>query len=224
MEDDFLPVITWQGLIMVSTSLLPQSSDEKRRIYSDSNMYNLNIQVDTTMPPLNGHNLQMDASGRPPVPNYWQHEHYTPATSTNDLDPEMSSYHTPSASDSAASSTYSVQSNSPAVTPQTDDDTFFTPGLYPPVFLPWESTASGGECNSPIDFEDQTANTSARFFPMGCHLTPTTPLMNHTGLRPLDERRRGQMANNRQFTMPTHYIPAPEGSLKRRRLSSSWHH
>jgi len=76
MDDEFMSVRTWQGSIMVSTSLLPQSFDES---YPNSSIRSNNPVESNTVPhPQYRNNAHVVTAtpmrpAPPPVPDYWHH-------------------------------------------------------------------------------------------------------------------------------------------------------
>lgn len=102
-----MSVKTWQGFIMVSTSLLPQSFDEKTRIYPENHHCSLDstLRFDTTPPLLqHGNSHLATARRRPPIPDYWHHEFRNRDMTANGFDSDATLFHTSSSSSSSSNS------------------------------------------------------------------------------------------------------------------------
>ncbi|KAG5917933.1 hypothetical protein E4U42_007064 [Claviceps africana] len=173
MDGQFVSVRTWQGSIMVSTSLLPQSFDE-RTYYPNTGTRSDDSRESDTLPRQqhrsNSHMMTATSPSLPlpPVPDYWRHGPQAAAVggagSGNgfELDGHFS-YAPSSPFDSAASSF--AQTYSPTYTPRTDDDAASIPDAYP-LFPPWETTGAGFSHHPPgNEWGDTSFATDPNFFP-----------------------------------------------------------
>ncbi|KZZ90241.1 hypothetical protein AAL_07342 [Moelleriella libera RCEF 2490] len=218
MEDDFVPVNTWQGCIMVSTSLLPLSNDEKTRIYPECR--DQMMQVGTTGQQGDGRGPQATASRRPPVPDYWNHEPHKGVGAAM-ASHNMGSLYSPSPSSSATMSAYSIHAQDPVMGFRNEEDCMSTHASGAPLFAPWAPTMFDAQSYSPTDWEDATAATSPASLPQSTASGPSTPLLNFNGLELVDDRQHALGFNSGYFMSPA--SPELQPTFKRRRSSASWH-
>ncbi|GAB0133263.1 hypothetical protein EsDP_00001675 [Epichloe bromicola] len=228
MDGEFVSVKTWQGFIMVSTSLLPQSFDEKTRIYPENHHCSLDSTLRVgTAPPLlqHGNSHLATTRRRPPIPDYWHHEFRNGDMTATGFDSDANLFHTSSSSssssnsNSAVSSAYSAQSYSPVYTPRTDDDAASIPDTFSSLFSPWESSAAGVGRKFSVDWEDPAVNADASFFPLDSYAHPAAGLLSQPGFDLMDEANPEPCRYEAHFTMPTHFSEL-QGSIKRRRVDA----
>ncbi|KAG6038064.1 hypothetical protein E4U41_004598 [Claviceps citrina] len=222
MDGEFVSVKTWQGSIMVSTALLPQSFGEKTDMYSIENSTDSQPWRSDSLPRSQHQNSHAVTAPPPPppVPNYWHHGPDAAITG-NGFDSDAHLF------DGAFSSSFNTAFSSyapiysPVYTPRTDDDAASIPEY--PLFSPWESVAAGFPQQSPgVDWGDAVVATDSSLFAATadrcyCSVPPTgllgqawTDLMHHDSLE-----------HEALFTLPSawdHYECL--GSTKRPNLDS----
>ncbi|KAG6031628.1 hypothetical protein E4U40_007002 [Claviceps sp. LM458 group G5] len=168
MDGEFVFVRTWQGSIMVSTSLLPRSFDQNSSHPDSNHPYNNSRDSNTASRLQNRNNSHLATATPPPpppVPNYWHHRpHAAAAAGGNGVDYDENFFYAPSTSlDGTASN--SAQMYSPVYTPRTDDDVASIPDVYP-SFSPRESVGSGFSHHSPgPEWGDTFVATDSSLFP-----------------------------------------------------------
>ncbi|KAG5915189.1 hypothetical protein E4U61_004831 [Claviceps capensis] len=166
MDGDFVFVRTWQGSILVSTSLLPRSFDPNSSHPDSKHPYNNSRESQTASRLQHRNSSRLVTAPPPPVPNYWHHRPHAAAAGGNAVDCDENFFYAPSPSislDSTASNP--AQMYSPVYTPRTDDDAASIPDAYP-SFSPPESVGSGFSHNSPgPEWGDTFVATDSSLFP-----------------------------------------------------------
>ncbi|KAG6115252.1 hypothetical protein E4U14_000962 [Claviceps sp. LM454 group G7] len=170
MDGEFVFVRTWQGSIMVSTSLLPRSFDQNSQnsSHSDSNHpYNKSRDSDTAsrlQHRNSSHLVTATPPPPPPVPNFWHHRPHAASAGGNGVDYDENFFYTPS-TPLAGTPSNSAQMYSPVYTPRTDDDAASIPDAYP-SFSPRESVGSAFSQHSPgPEWGDAFVATDSSLFP-----------------------------------------------------------
>ncbi|KAG5982547.1 hypothetical protein E4U55_001734 [Claviceps digitariae] len=193
MDGEFMSVRTWQGSIMVSTSLLPQSFDERTSYPNGSIRSNNSWESETLPRSQHRNNAHMVTATPPPpppppVPDYWHHGTQptggngvgggggAAAACGNVFDFDANSFYAPSPPFDPAVS-------NPVYTPRTDDDAASIPEAYP-LFSPWESVGAAFSYHpSGHEWGDASFATDPSLFPAAeCYYSvPSTKLPAQAG-------------------------------------------
>ncbi|KAG5989223.1 hypothetical protein E4U54_004390 [Claviceps lovelessii] len=196
MDGEFMSVRTWQGSIMVSTSLIPQSFDERTSFPNGGLRSNSHVSDDLprSQHRSNAHMVMATPPppAPPPVPDYWHHGTHAPAAAAavggggdggggggcggNGFDFDGNLFYAPSSRYDSAVSGY-MQPYSPVYTPRTDDDAASIPEAYP-LFSPWDSVDAGiSHHSSGHEWGDASFATDPGFIPAAeCYYS--APVMN----------------------------------------------
>ncbi|KAG6008427.1 hypothetical protein E4U21_004449 [Claviceps maximensis] len=221
MNDEFMSVRTWQGSIMVSTSLLPQSFDES---YTNTSIRPNNPPGSTSSPrPQYRNDSHTEAAtppppAPPPVPDYWHHgSQATVVAGTvggNPFDFDGNFYYAPSSPIESSISSH-MPTYSTASTPRLDDDVASLQEY--PLFSPWGNPGAGFSNDSPsLDWNDMSFAANPGFSPATGYYC-SAPTTNWPAQPGTPWRNDGHVQSLRHDTlshMPPTMSECP-GSLKR---------
>ncbi|KAG5931268.1 hypothetical protein E4U53_001859 [Claviceps sorghi] len=224
MDGEFVSVRTWQGSIMVSTSLLPQSFDERTSYPNTGTRSNNSRESDTLPPQQHRNNAHMVTATSPslpppPVPDYWRHGPQAAggggAGGGNGFEFDGNVFYAPSSPFESAVSSF-AQTYSPVYTPRIDDDAASLPDAYP-LFSPWETAGAGFSYHSTgNEWGDVSFATDPNFVPAAeCYCSaPGLNMPAQDGTIWRDDSNLQTLRHDTHFSLPPSSSER-SGSLKR---------